>query len=229
MDGILAGALHGVPRLASHGDPPLASHVPLLASHGVPLLASHGVPLLACIASHAPGEGSAASLRVGGLTPLEGAGTAGGGLAPLGGGASARAPEGGGGALCFKCGGAMGGGAIGMPLASAADAFGAADLVRPTDAEGASIQAGSIAAGAGARGGGGGREVFELEAKVKAVEAELAVKTREAAALEEQLLMKIQATPQFKSLNQMLMKKNEEIKSMRQTLKDYGWKDPADL
>ena len=46
--------------------------------------------------------------------------------------------------------------------------------------------------------------------------------------LEEQIQMKINQTPQFKSLNQMLQKKNEEMKVMRDTLKGYGWKDPAD-
>ncbi len=55
--------------------------------------------------------------------------------------------------------------------------------------------------------------------------AELLAKVQE---LEEQMQMKVNQTPQFKSLNQMLQKKNEEMKVMRETLKGYGWKDPAD-
>ena len=36
----------------------------------------------------------------------------------------------------------------------------------------------------------------------------------------------MQQTPQFKALNQMLQKKNEEIKMMRQALLERGWTDP---
>eukprot|EP00802_Teleaulax_amphioxeia_P004203 Tamp_04207.p2 GENE.Tamp_04207~~Tamp_04207.p2 ORF type:complete len:368 (-),score=131.92 Tamp_04207:2278-3360(-) len=130
-------------------------------------------------------------------------------LAPLGsgGGASVRAgglaPVGGGGggnaAVCAKCGGGVSDGAVS-----------------------------SAAAGVEAGSGGGAAEVAELQGKLKAAEAELHAKQAETAALQEQMEMRINQTPQFKSLNQMMQKKNEEIKVMRETLKGYGWKDPAE-
>ena len=105
-------------------------------------------------------------------------------LAPLGsgGGASVRAgglaPVGGGGggnaAVCAKCGGGVSDGAVS-----------------------------SAAAGVEAGSGGGAAEVAELQGKLKAAEAELHAKQAETAALQEQMEMRINQTPQFKSLNQV--------------------------
>ena len=50
--------------------------------------------------------------------------------------------------------------------------------------------------------------------------------TSELEELREQMQLKVQQTPQFKALNQMLQKKNEEIKMMRQALLERGWTDP---
>lgn len=83
-------------------------------------------------------------------------------------------------------------------------------------------------ASAGRTGGEAGGQMEELLAKLQTVEAELNLKKSEVDSLEEQMQMKINQTPQFKSLNLMLQKKNEEMKLMRETLKGYGWKDPAD-
>lgn len=61
----------------------------------------------------------------------------------------------------------------------------------------------SAAAGVEAGSGGGAAEVAELQGKLKAAEAELHAKQAETAALQEQMEMRINQTPQFKSLNQV--------------------------
>ena len=52
-------------------------------------------------------------------------------------------------------------------------------------------------------GGAGAGEVAELQVKLKAAEAELQAKQAEVAALQEQMELRINQTPQFKSLNQV--------------------------
>ena len=114
--------------------------------------------------------------------------TGGASLAPLaslgsGGGASVRAgglaPIGGSGggkeAVCAKCGGGV-----------------------------SDVAVSSAAAGGGGGGSGGGAaDVAGLQGKLQIVEAELQAKQAEIAALQEQMEMRINQTPQFKSLNQV--------------------------
>ncbi|MGB1595339.1 MAG: hypothetical protein ACPIOQ_21435, partial [Promethearchaeia archaeon] len=66
----------------------------------------------------------------------------------------------------------------------------------------------------------------ELAAQLEAVSSELEAKRADAAAMEQMLTMKVQQTPQFKQQQQILMKKNQEIKTLREALKGYGWQDP---
>ena len=90
----------------------------------------------------------------------------------------------------------------------------------------ASVKCGGAASSAVSASGAGQGAAAELAAQLEAVSSELEAKRADAAAMEQMLTMKVQQTPQFKQQQQILMKKNQEIKNLREALKGYGWQDP---
>ena len=90
----------------------------------------------------------------------------------------------------------------------------------------ASVKCGGAVSSAVSASGAGQGAAAELAAQLEAVSSELEAKRADAAAMEQMLTMKVQQTPQFKQQQQILMKKNQEIKTLREALKGYGWQDP---
>ena len=90
----------------------------------------------------------------------------------------------------------------------------------------ASVKCGGAVSSAVSASGAGQGAAAELAAQLEAVTSALEAKRADAAAMEQMLTMKVQQTPQFKQQQQILMKKNQEIKTLREALKGYGWQDP---